>query len=172
MYRSIRQICAAAHSRSGDRLVYLLRLGELVARHRDSVITQEVQFGAVCSCYPSEAFDEWGECEMAQYLWIQQFGARDHADATRANFQATLDYFVTWTPPDGVAMLHLWMALDLGRAFSLWEADDPMKMAIAAANFLPFGEIETIPVGEGEAMIAAMVTGGLMRFPDPASSAG
>jgi hypothetical protein len=104
---------------------------------------------------------------MSQYLWIQQFGTRHDADATRANFQATLDYFVTWTPPEGVAMVHLWVALDLGRSFSVWEADDPMKMAIAAANFLPFGDIETIPVGEGEPMIAAMVAGGLMQFPTP-----
>jgi len=102
---------------------------------------------------------------VAQYLWIQQFGPREDVDATRANFQSTLDYFVTWKPPEGVVMVHLWMALDLGRAFSLWEADDPIKMAIAAANFVPFGAIETIPVGEGEPMIAAMVAGGLMQFP-------
>ena len=104
--------------------------------------------------------------QVAQYLWIQQFGPRGDADSTRANFQATLDYFVTWKPPEGVSMVHLWMALDLGRAFSLWEADDPLKVAIASANFLPFGAIETIPVGEGEPMIAAMVAGGLMQFPD------
>ena len=41
-----------------------------------------------------------------------------------------------------------------------------MKMAIAAANFLPFGDIETIPVGDGEPMIVAMVAGGLMHFPN------
>ena len=104
---------------------------------------------------------------MAQYLWVQQVGGRNDADSTRANFQATLDYFVTWKPPDGVTMVHLWMALDLGRAFSVWEADDPMKMAATAANFLPFGDIESIPIGEGEPMIAAMVEGGLMQFPNP-----
>jgi len=104
---------------------------------------------------------------MAQYLWIQQFGSRDDANATRANFQATLDYFVTWQPPEGVAMVHLWMSLDLGRAFSVWEVDDPLKLATTAANFLPFGTIETIPIGEGEPMIAAMVAGGLMHFPSP-----
>ena len=104
---------------------------------------------------------------MAQYLWIQKFGAREDADATRASFQATLDYFVTWKPPEGVEMVHLWVALDLGRSFSLWEADDPLKMATAVANFLPFGAIETIPIGEGEPMIAAMVAGGLMQFPNP-----
>ena len=105
---------------------------------------------------------------MAHYLVIQHFGARGDADATRANFQATLDYFVTWTPLDGVALVHLWMALDLSRAFSLWETDDPLKMATTAANFLPFGEIETIPVGERDSMIAAMVAGGLMQFPNQA----
>ena len=102
---------------------------------------------------------------MAQYLTIQKFGAREDAAATRANFQATLDYFVTWKPVDGVEMVHLWMALDLSRVFAVWEADDPLKMATTAANFLPFGDIETIPVGTTEPMIAAMVAGGLMEFP-------
>ena len=105
---------------------------------------------------------------MALYLMIQHFGARQDVGATRANFQATLDYFVTWTPPEGVQMVHLWMALDLSRAFSLWEADDPLKMATMTANFLPFGNIEAIPVGEGDPMIAAMVAGGLMQFPNQA----
>jgi hypothetical protein len=104
---------------------------------------------------------------MAHYVMIQQFGARDDAAATRANFQATLDYFVTWTPLEGVAMVNLWLALDLSRSFTLWEADDPIKMATIAANFLPFGSIETIPVGTTEPMIAAMVAGGLMQFPNP-----
>jgi hypothetical protein len=105
---------------------------------------------------------------MALYLSIQQFGARGDVAATRANFQATLDYFVTWTPPEGVTMINVWMALGLDRAFSLWDADDPAKMATVAANFLPFGTIETIPVGEVQPMIAAMVAGGLMQMPDPA----
>ena len=104
---------------------------------------------------------------MAKYLMIQQFGGRESAGATRANFQATLDYFVTWKPL-GVEMVHLWMALDLSRAFSVWEADDPIAMATTAANFLPFGNIETIPIGEGDPMIAAMVAGGLMQFPNQA----
>jgi Protein of unknown function (DUF3303) len=102
---------------------------------------------------------------MAQYLMIQHFGAREDVAATRANFQATLDYFVTWKPLEGVEMVHLWMSLDLSTAFSLWQVDDPVKMATSAANFLPFGKIETIPVGEGQAIIAAMVAGGLMQFP-------
>ena len=102
---------------------------------------------------------------MAQYLTVQKFGAREDAAATRANFQATLDYFVTWKPVDGVEMVHLWMALDLSRVFAVWEADDPLKMATTAANILPFGDIETIPVGTTEPMIAAMVAGGLMEFP-------
>ncbi len=104
---------------------------------------------------------------MSQYLTIQYFGSRDGADATRANFQATLDYFLAWQPPEGVALLHLWVAVDLSRSFNVWEADDPLKMAIVAANLLPFGAIETIPVGTTESMINAMVTGGLMQMPEP-----
>jgi hypothetical protein len=105
---------------------------------------------------------------MAHYLWIQEFGTRGDADATRANFQATLDYFVTWTPPEGVEMLQIWVALDLGRSFSLWEADDPLKLATTVANFLPFGNIEAVPVGEVQSVIGAMVAGGLMKYPNPA----
>jgi uncharacterized protein DUF3303 len=104
---------------------------------------------------------------MAQYLMIQHFGAREDAEATRANFQATLDYFVTWKPVDGIEMVHLWMALDLSRVFTVWEADDPLKVATTVANFLPFGNIETIPVDTTEPMIGAMVAGGLMEFPAP-----
>ena len=48
------------------------------------------------------------------------------------------------------------------------EADDPIAMATTATNFLPFGNIETIPIGEGDPMIAAMVAGGLMQFPNQA----
>jgi len=105
---------------------------------------------------------------MAHYLCIQEFGTRGDVDATRANFQATLDYFVKWTPPEGVELLQIWVALDLGRSFSLWEADDPLHLTTMVANFLPFGNIEAIPVGEVQAMIGAMIAGGLMESPNPA----
>ena len=56
-----------------------------------------------------------------------------------------LDYFVTWKPLEGVEMIHLWVALDLGRSFSLWEADDPFKMATAVANSLHSGRSKRSP---------------------------
>ncbi len=62
-------------------------------------------------------------------------------------------------------MVHLWAAVDLSRAFAVWEADDPMKLATTMAIFLPFGEIEVTPIGAGDQVIAAMVAGGLMQFP-------
>ena len=52
--------------------------------------------------------------------------------------------------PEGVKMIGQWTALGGGRAFSLFQTDDPMHMMAASYTWSDLASIEVVPVIEAE----------------------
>ncbi len=99
---------------------------------------------------------------MALYLGVGRFRrAGLDASAVRKEANAVNTYFSTWAPPEGVALVHLWGAVDGSGSYSVWEADGHAALTTLVAQFLPWMDFEMIPIAEPAEFIAAQTVGGL-----------
>lgn len=103
---------------------------------------------------------------MAKFVFLTRYRLTGDAAAVRRVYQEVLDYFTTWTPPEGVKMLELYGALDQRMDIAVFEAASHEDLAVVIAQFLPWADIEVIPVAGVEEMMASQAKGGLVTLPN------
>ena len=102
---------------------------------------------------------------MALYISIARFRRAGLDAATvRKETQELVDYFTAWTPPAGLTMLHLWTGVDGTESIGVWETDSHAALTTFSAQFLPWADIEIIPVAGAEEGMAAQAAGGLYKL--------
>jgi hypothetical protein len=101
---------------------------------------------------------------MALYVSVARF-RRAGLDAkdVRKEAQELVDYFTAWTPPNGVTLLHLWIGVDGTEAIGVWDSDGHAGLSTLGAQFLPWADIEIIPVLEVQESLIAQGAGGLFK---------
>jgi hypothetical protein len=99
---------------------------------------------------------------MSSFITILRFRRSTDSAVVRKDAQELIDYFSTWKPPVGTTLLSLHVALDQKCTIGLWESDSHAALAVAVAQFLPWSEIDVIPVVAVDEAIAAQIAGGLI----------
>jgi hypothetical protein len=108
---------------------------------------------------------------MSRFIIIGRYrGATDGA-AIHQVYQQALNFFATWQPPEEAELIELCPAVDLHTVVGVWEATD-VAMAVVAAQFTPWLDIEVIPAISVDEAIRSMVLGGLVTPPWGVGGAG
>ena len=101
---------------------------------------------------------------MALYISIARFRRAGLDAATvRKEAQELNSYFTAWTPPAGLTLLNLWVGVDGTESMGVWETDSHATLTTVSAQYLPWADIEIIPVTVAEEGIAAQAAGGLFK---------
>ena len=102
---------------------------------------------------------------MALYISIARFRrAGLDAPAVRKEAQELVDYFTAWTPPDGTTMVGLWVTVDGTESIGVWDASSHAALSTIGAQFLPWADIEIMPVLEVQENLTAQAAGGLFKL--------
>jgi hypothetical protein len=102
---------------------------------------------------------------MALYISIARFRrAGLDAPEVRKEAQELVDYFRAWAPPDGVTMVGLWVTVDGTQSIGVWDATSHAGLSTIGAQFLPWADIEIVPVLEVQENLTAQAAGGLFTL--------
>src|SRR3954453_14590157 len=102
---------------------------------------------------------------MALYISIARFRrASLDASAVRKEAQELVDYFTKWSPPDGATMVGLWLTVDGTQSIGVWDAGSHAALSTIGAQFLPWADIEIMPVLEVGESLTAQAAGGLFKL--------
>jgi hypothetical protein len=102
---------------------------------------------------------------MALYISIARFRrAGLDAPGVRKEAQELVDYFTAWTPPAGVTMVGLWGTVDGTQSVGVWDADSHAALTTIGAQFLPWADIEILPVVDVQENLTAQAAGGLFKL--------
>jgi hypothetical protein len=101
---------------------------------------------------------------MSRFIIIGRYrGSFDGATIRRA-YQEALNFFATWQPPEDAELIELCPTVDMQTVVGVWEATDT-AIAVVAAQFTPWLDIEVMPVISVDEAIRSMVLGGLVTPP-------
>jgi hypothetical protein len=102
---------------------------------------------------------------MSLYISIARFRrAGLDAPAVRKEAQELVDYFTAWTPPAGTTMVGLWVTVDGTESIGVWDTSSHASLSTIGAQFLPWADIEILPVLDVQENLTAQAAGGLFKL--------
>ena len=102
---------------------------------------------------------------MARYLATAKFRTPAGAAHATAQYQAVANAWLSWSPPEGFTLEHLWISADFSTGYNIWSTEDPTKLGEVVAYFLPHLDYSITPLLEPDQLITAWAAGGLIQLP-------